>query len=145
VEGRGSITKSLHTCRRLGLGSGWPVAAARREQAEAVEGNGGGGAPVVVSSEEGVGKLHGGAGKLDVGSIGVEKGRERVLHGEQGARRAAVAGRGAPAEIRWRLGAGEHEQELGKLARGSVGAMGGRRRLPTTVSGSPDGRNGRRW
>jgi hypothetical protein len=40
---------------------------------------------VVVSGEEGVGKLQGGVGKLEVGSIGVEEGREGVLHGEQGA------------------------------------------------------------
>jgi hypothetical protein len=38
-----------------------------------------------------------------------------------------VNGDGGPsAGIRWRLGAGEHEQVMGKLARGSVGAMGGR-------------------
>jgi hypothetical protein len=92
VEGRGSITKSLRTCRRPGLGSGWPVAAVRREQE-----NGGGGAPMVVSGEEGVGKLQGGVGNLDVGSIGVEKGRKGVLHGEQGA--AAGGGR-----RQWRSG-----------------------------------------
>jgi hypothetical protein len=40
---------------------------------------------VVVSGEEGVGKLQDGVGRLDVGSIGVEKDREGVLHGEQGA------------------------------------------------------------
>jgi hypothetical protein len=57
----------------------------------------------------------------------------------------AVAGGGAPAEIRWRLGAGEHEQVMGKLASGSVGAMGDQRWLPTVVSSSPDGRNERRW
>jgi hypothetical protein len=68
-----------------------------------------------------------------------------VLHGEQGAAAAAVAGSGARAEIRWRLGAGEHEQAMGKLARGSVGVMGDRRRLPTAASSSPDWRNGRRW
>jgi hypothetical protein len=34
---------------------------------------------------------------------------------------------------------GEHEQGLGKLARGSVGAMGGRQRLSTAASGSPEG------
>jgi hypothetical protein len=50
-----------------------------------------GGAPVVVSSEERVGKLQGSVGKLGVGPIGVEKGRGRVLHGEQGA--AAGGGR----------------------------------------------------
>jgi hypothetical protein len=51
----------------------------------AAEDNGGGGAPVVVSGEEEVGELQGSVGKLEVGSIGVEKGRERVLHGDQGA------------------------------------------------------------
>jgi hypothetical protein len=39
---------------------------------------------VVLSGEEGVGKLQGGVGKLEVGSIRVEEGREGVLHGEQG-------------------------------------------------------------
>jgi hypothetical protein len=34
-----------------------------------------------MSSEEGVGKLQGGVGKL----VGREEGREGVLHGEQGA------------------------------------------------------------
>jgi hypothetical protein len=57
----------------------------------------------------------------------------------------AIAGNGAPAGIDGGLGAGEHEQMMGKLARGSVGAMGNRRRLPTVVSSSPYGRNGRRW
>jgi hypothetical protein len=50
-----------------------------------VEENGGGGAPAVMSSEEGVGELQGGVGKLVVESIGVEEGREGVLHGKQGA------------------------------------------------------------
>jgi hypothetical protein len=54
----------------------------------------------------------------------------------------AVAGSGALAEIRWCLGAGEHDQVLGKLARGSVGAMGGRRRLSTVARSSPEGRSG---
>jgi hypothetical protein len=62
-----------------------------------VEGNGGGGAPVIVSGEEGVGKLQGGVGKLEVGLIGVEEGREGVLHGEQGV--AAGGGR-----RQWRSG-----------------------------------------
>jgi hypothetical protein len=57
----------------------------------------------------------------------------------------AVVGSGAPAEIRWRLGADEHEQVLGKLARGSVGAMGGRQQLSMAASSSPEGRSGRRW
>jgi hypothetical protein len=88
---------------------------------------------VVVSGEEGVGKLPGGVGKLDVGSIGVEEGRQGVLHGEQGRRRAAIAGSGAPAGIRWWLGACEHEQVLGKLSRGLMGAMGGRWRRSLAV------------
>ena len=33
VEGRGRFTRPLRTCRWPGLRSGWPVAAARREQA----------------------------------------------------------------------------------------------------------------
>jgi hypothetical protein len=44
-----------------------------------------------VSGEEGVRKLQGGVGKLEVGSIVVEEGRKGVLHGEQGA--AAGGGR----------------------------------------------------
>jgi hypothetical protein len=43
---------------------------------------------------------------------------------------AAIAGSGAPAGIRRWLGAGEHEQVLGKLSRGLMWAMGGRWRLP---------------
>jgi hypothetical protein len=39
-----------------------------------------------------------------------------------------ATGGGASAGIRWQLGAGEHEQVMGKLARGSVGAMGDRQR-----------------
>jgi hypothetical protein len=62
---------------------------------------------VVVSGEEGVGKLQGGVGKLGVGPIGVEEGWEGVLHGERGV--AAVVGSGAPAGIRRCLEAGEHE------------------------------------
>jgi hypothetical protein len=57
----------------------------------AVEENGGGGAPVVVSGEEEVGELQGGVGKLEVGSIGGEKGQKGVLHGEPEA--AAGGGR----------------------------------------------------
>jgi hypothetical protein len=60
----------------------------------------------------------------------------------RGRRRAAVVGSGAPAEIRWCLGAGEHEQELRNLARGSVGTMGGQRRLSTAARSSPEGRSG---
>jgi hypothetical protein len=62
-----------------------------------VEENGGGSAPAVVSGVEGVGELQGGVGKLVVESIGVEEGREEVLHGEQG----AVAGGG---RRQWRSG-----------------------------------------
>jgi hypothetical protein len=76
-------------------------------------------------------------GKLDTGSVGAEEGRGGVLHGEQGA--AAGGGR-----WRWHSGrnsmtvrAGEHEQVMGKLARGSVGVMGDRRRRPTAASSSP--------
>jgi hypothetical protein len=54
----------------------------------------------------------------------------------------AVAGSGAPAGIRWWLGAGEHEQVLGKLSRGLMGVMGDRWRLPTAASSSPEGRSG---
>jgi hypothetical protein len=59
-------------------------------------------------------------------------------------RRAAVVSNGAPAEIRRCLGAGEDEQGWRKLARGSVGTMGGRQWLSTVTRSSPDGRNGRR-
>jgi hypothetical protein len=59
-------------------------------------------------------------------------------------RRAALVGSGALAGIQRRLEAGEHEQGLEKLAMGSVGTMGGRRRLPTAASTSPEGRSGRR-
>jgi hypothetical protein len=60
----------------------------------------------------------------------------------RGRRRAAVIGSGAPAKIRRRLEAGEHEQGLGKLARGSVEKMGGRRRLSTAARSSPEGESG---
>jgi hypothetical protein len=56
----------------------------------------------------------------------------------------AVVGNGAPAEIQRRLGAGEHEQGWRKLARGSMGAMGGRGWLSTMASISPE-RRSRRW
>jgi hypothetical protein len=46
---------------------------------------------VVVSGEEGIRKLQGGVGKLEVGSIGGEEGRTGLLHGEQGV--AADGGR----------------------------------------------------
>jgi hypothetical protein len=57
---------------------------ATRAVRPAAEENGSGGAPVLVSGEEEVGELQGSVGKLEVGSIGVEKGWEGVLHGEQG-------------------------------------------------------------
>jgi hypothetical protein len=63
----------------------------------AAEENGGGGDPASSGQGEGVGKLQGGVGKLDMGSIGVEEGRRWVLHGEQG----AAAG-GSPRQ--WRSG-----------------------------------------
>jgi hypothetical protein len=47
-------------------------------------------------------------------------------------RRTADVGDGASAEIEELLGAGELEQRLEKLVRGSVGAMGGWPWLPTT-------------
>jgi hypothetical protein len=62
-----------------------------------VEENSRDGALVVVGGEEEVGELQGGVEKLGVGPIGVEKGREGVLHGEQGA--AADGGR-----RQWRSG-----------------------------------------
>jgi hypothetical protein len=55
-----------------------------------------------------------------------------------------IVGSSAPAKIRRRLKAGEHEQGLGKLARGSVGAMGGRWWLSMAASTSPEVRSGRR-
>jgi hypothetical protein len=55
----------------------------------AAEVNGGGGAPVVGGGKEVVGELQGGVGKLGVESIGVEKGRRGVFHGEQ---KAAAGG-----------------------------------------------------
>jgi hypothetical protein len=68
--------------------------------------NGGGGAPVVGGSEEEVGKLQGGVGKLGVGPIGVEKGRRGVLHGEQeaaggGGRRQRCSDRNSLAFSGW--------------------------------------------
>jgi hypothetical protein len=72
----------------------------------AAEENGGDGAPVVRGGEEGVGKLQGDVGKLGVGLIGVEKGRDGVLHGEQGAaaggaRRQWCSGRNSTAFGGW--------------------------------------------
>jgi hypothetical protein len=112
---------------------------------QAAMASGGGGAPAVVSGGEGGRELQCIVGKLATGLIGAEEGRGGVLHGEQGAAAAAVAGGCAPVGIRWWLGAGEHEQVMGKLARGSVGAMGNRRRRSTTASSSPDWRKGRQW
>jgi hypothetical protein len=71
-----------------------------------VEENGGGGAPVIMSSEEEVGELQGGVGKLEVGSIGGEEGRKGVLHGEQeavvgGGRRQWCSGRNSTAFRGW--------------------------------------------
>jgi hypothetical protein len=74
MEGRGSITKSLRTCRQSGLGRVACSGGATRAVRPAAEENGGGGAPVVVSSEEEFGELQGGVGKLEVGSIGGEEG-----------------------------------------------------------------------
>jgi hypothetical protein len=75
-------------------------------------------------------------GQLESRRVG--KGCSTMSRGQQW---AVVVGSGAPAEIRWHLGAGEHEQRLGKLARGSMGAMGGRWRLSTVASTSPEGRS----
>jgi hypothetical protein len=105
---------------RVGVDYSGGAAGAVRPAAEV---NGGGGAPVVGGGQEEVGKLQGGVGKLGVAPIGVEEGREGVLRGEQEV--AAVVGNGAPTGIRRRLEAGEHEQALGKLSRGLMGAMGG--------------------
>jgi hypothetical protein len=58
--------------------------------------------------------------------------------------RKVVVGNCAPAKIGGRLGAGEHEQRSGKLARGSVRAMGTRWWLCTVTRGSPERRSGRR-
>jgi hypothetical protein len=60
----------------------------------------------------------------------------------RGRQRAAVVGSGAPTGIRWCLRAGEHKQVLVKLSRGLMGAMGGRRQLPTAASSSPEWRSG---
>jgi hypothetical protein len=59
-------------------------------------------------------------------------------------RRTVIVSHCAPAEIEGRLGAGEHEQESGKLVRGSVRAMGARWWLSTATRGSPERRSGRR-
>jgi hypothetical protein len=55
-----------------------------------------------------------------------------------------IVGKGAPVEIGGWLGAGEHGQRSGKLARGSVRAMGTRWWLSTATRGSPERRSGRR-
>jgi hypothetical protein len=67
-----------------------------------------------------------------------------AAHGEAERRRVELVGNGAQAEIGLRLLVGEHEWGLGKPARGSVEAMGGRWLLPTATSTSPEGRSGRR-
>jgi hypothetical protein len=59
-------------------------------------------------------------------------------------RRTVIVGNCAPAKIEGRLGAGEHEQRLGKLARGSVRAMGARWWLSMATCGSPERRSERR-
>jgi hypothetical protein len=91
VEGCGSLTKSVRTCRRSGLGWGRPIAAARREQAAGSRGerrrrrSGG-------REQQGRGQeASGWCGEVKVGSIRVEEGQEGVLHGEQGV--AAGGGR----------------------------------------------------
>jgi hypothetical protein len=117
---------------------------ATRAVRPAAEVNGGDSAPMVRGNEEEVRKLQGSVGKLGVGPIGVEKGRRGVFYGEQGRRRAALIGSGAPAGIQQRLEAGEHEQGFGKLARGLVGAMGARWWLSTAARGSPEKESGRR-
>jgi hypothetical protein len=71
-----------------------------------VEEDGGGGASAVVSGKEGVGELQGGVGKPVVESIGVEEGREGVLHGDQeaeagGGRRQWCSGRNSTAFRGW--------------------------------------------
>jgi hypothetical protein len=74
----------------------------------------------------------------------VWEGSKWAAHGEQAAEAAVVVGNRAPAKIGGRLGAGEHEQSSGKLARGSVRAIGARWWLSTVTSGSPERRSGRR-
>jgi hypothetical protein len=65
-----------------------------------------------------------------------------AVHGEQetaadGGRQQRCSGRN------WRAtGSGELEQRLEKLARGLVGAMGGRQWLPTTSRSRRSGRRG---
>jgi hypothetical protein len=54
--------------------------------------NGGNSAPVIGGGEKVVEELQGDVAKLVVSSIGVEKGREQVLHGGQGRRRVEIDG-----------------------------------------------------
>jgi hypothetical protein len=58
-------------------------------------------------------------------------------------RRTVLVGNCAPAKIGGRLGAGEHEQRSGKLARGLVRAMGARWWLSTVTRSSPERKSGR--
>jgi hypothetical protein len=74
----------------------------------------------------------------------VREGSEWAAHGEQEAAAVVVVGNRAPAKIGGRLGAGEHEQSSGKLARGSVRAISARWWLSTGTCGSPERRSGRR-
>jgi hypothetical protein len=55
-----------------------------------------------------------------------------------------VVGDRASARIGGRLGTGKHKQRSGKLARGSVRAMGARWWLSTVTRSSPERRSGRR-
>jgi hypothetical protein len=58
--------------------------------------------------------------------------------------RTMVVGDRTLAKIGGRLGAGKHKQGSGKLARGSVRAMGAWWWLSTVTRGSPERRSGRR-
>jgi hypothetical protein len=102
------------------------------------EENGGGGAPASSGKGKGSGSFRAMWGSQMWGQLESRRVGKGCSTASRGRRRIEIAGSAAPAEIRWRLGAGEYEQGLGKLARGSVGAMGDRRRLPTTASSSPD-------
>jgi hypothetical protein len=83
-------------------------------------------------------------GSLVWRQLGSRKAGEGRSTASRRRRQAAVVGNGAPTGIRWRLEAGEHEQALGKLSRGLMGAMGGQRRLPTVASSSQEGRSRQR-
>jgi hypothetical protein len=56
--------------------------------------------------------------------------------------RTVIVGNRAPTKIGGRLGAGKYKQGLGKLARGSVRAMGARWWLSTVTRGSPERKSG---